>query len=375
MKTRIKQLVLILITLFIFSACNNAGKVKDIIKIGVIAPLTGEAESFGKSMKSGIQLLIDSLNLNGGINGKKIELIIEDDKLSPKDGVNAFNKLVNIDKVQAIIGSAASSISLALLPKANENKIVMISSISTADDLKGTAGDYFFRVVPPNYKQGKTAVKFITEDLKKDKIAILYANDDYGISFSKSFENSLKEKNIEILFKNSYNAGTKDFKNLLFQIKKFNPQVVLLAGIIPETALILRQAKEINLSCIFISGDGSYSPELINIAGKAANDSYYTLMKLPNDTVKMFSKFKKQYQTKFGYEPDLWAAYSFDATLALIFAIETSKKYDGETIKNALFNISVTGVTGLLKFDDYGEIKRDYSIFVVKEGEFRLLKN
>lgn len=375
MKTIVKYYILIIITVLIISSCNNDRKDKNVIKIGVIAPLTGEAESFGKSMKNGVLLLIDSLNLNGGVNGRKIELIIEDDKLSSKEGVNAFNKLVNVDKVQAIIGSAASSISLALLPKANDNKIVMISSISTADDLKGNANDYFFRVVPSNYMQGLTAVNFIVEDLKMDKIAVLYANDDYGISFENSIEKNLKAKQINLVYKNTYNPGTKDFKNLLMQSKKMNPQVVLLAGIIPETAIIQRQAKELNLNCIFISGDGSYSPDLFKIGGSAVEGSYYTAMTLPNDTIASFAHFAVDYVSKFNEKPNLWAAYSYDAALALVTAIKNAERYDGTLIKNALFNVDIEGVTGKIFFDEFGEIQRNYSLYVAKNGEFILLKN
>lgn len=369
-----KQLTFLLLTLFLFTACNNAKKGKDVIKIGVIAPLTGEAESFGKSMKNGILLLQDSINNKGGVNGQNLQFIFEDDKLSAKDGVNSFNKLVNIDKVQSIIGSAASSISLALLPKVNDYKIVMISSISTADDLKGKENDYFFRVVPPNYKQGFTAVKFIIEDLKLDKIAILNANDDYGISYANSIENNLKEKGITLVYKNSYNAGTKDFKNLLMQIKKTNPQVVILAGIIPETAIIQRQAKEANLNCVFISGDGSYSPDLFKIGGSAVEGSYYTVMTMPDDTSAIYASFVKAYNTKFNEKPDMWAAYSYDAALALITAIKKSKEYNGTLIKNELYNIDIEGVTGRITFDKFGEVQRNYSLFLENNGEFILYK-
>lgn len=374
MGTKIKQLAFVLLALIFFTACNNAKKDKDVIKIGVIAPLTGEAESFGKSMKNGILLLQDSINNNGGINGKPIQFIFEDDKLSAKDGVNSFNKLVNIDKVQAIIGSAASSISLALLPMANKNNIVMISSISTADDLKGEEGDYFFRVVPPNYKQGLTAVNFIVEDLKIDKIALVYANDDYGISFANSIENNLQDKKINLVNKNVYNPGTKDFKNILTQIKKTSPQVVIVAGIIPETAIIQRQAKETNLNCVFISGDGSYSPDLFKIGGSAVDGSYYTTMTLPDDTVSTFAHFVKEFNSKFNENPDMWAAYSFDAALTLITAIKNSERYDGTLIKNALFNLKIEGVTGRISFDKFGEIQREYSIFIAKNGDFKLFK-
>lgn len=367
-----KQLTLVLLTLFFFAACNHAKK--DVIKIGVIAPLTGEAESFGKSMKNGILLLQDSINNDGGINNQKLQFLFEDDKLSAKEGVNAFNKLVNIDKVQSIIGSAASSISMALLPIANENKIVMISSISTTDDLKGEAGDYFFRVVPPNYKQGLTAVNFIVENLNFDKIALIYANDDYGISFANSIEKNLQDKKIELVNKSIYNPGTIDFKNILTQIKKTNPQIIILAGIIPETAIIQRQAKEINLNCLFISGDGSYSPDLFKIGGSAVEGSYYTAMTLPEDTIATFAHFVKAYNSKFNEKPDLWAAYSFDAALALITAIKNSTEYNGTLIKSALFNANIEGVTGRITFDKFGEIQRDYSIFVANNGEFKLFR-
>jgi branched-chain amino acid transport system substrate-binding protein len=374
MKTRVKQLALGLLVLLFLTSCNSVNQDKEVIKIGVIAPLTGAAESFGKSMQNGILLLKDSVNSNGGILGHSIDFIFEDDKLSAKDGVNAFNKLVNIDKTQAIIGSAASGISLALLPLANTNKIVMISSISTADDLKGDEGDYFFRVVPPNYKQGQTAVKFIIEDLNFEKIALVYANDDYGLSFAESIEQNLQNAKVSLVYKNAYNPGITDFKNILTQIKKTSPEVVIIAGIIPETAIIQRQAKEINLNCVFISGDGSYSPDLFKLGGSAVDGSYYTTMTLPEDTVTSFASFVRAYNSKYDEKPDMWAAYSFDAALTLISAIKEAEQYEGTKIKEALYKADIPGVTGRITFDVFGEIEREYSIFEAKEGEFTLLK-
>lgn len=359
-----------ILTMLILYGC---GKSDENIKIGVIGPFTGEGATYGLAMKRGVDLAIEEVNEMGGILEKKIVAIYEDDKLSSKDGINAINKLINSDKVQAIVGSAASRVTLAIAPFAENSKVVLISSISTADTIK-YAGDYIFRNVPPNLQQGITAAKFVFNILNKHNAAVFYKNDDYGISLANAFIDEFKKLGGTVLLVENYLPNIKNYREQLLRIRAVKPDVVFFPGNYEESGIILRQAREANINSVFIGGDGSYSPELIKIAGKSAEDSYYTLMSLPPDTSKLFSDFRDRYVQKYGEEPDVYSVYSYDVAKVLIQAIKSAGVYEGEQIKNALYKISYEGVTGISEFDEYGEVERDYSIYTVKDGEFVLFK-
>lgn len=371
-KILISSFVLILtVSLIFIQTCGK--KQENIIRIGVIGPMTGEGATYGAAMKRGIDLAMENVNNNNGINGKFLKAIYEDSKLKPKDALNGLSKLINFDKVQVVIGAAASSVTLQLVPKAIEAKVILFSSISTADDLKN-AGEYFFRNVPPNRVQGETAAKFTVENFRAENAAIFYANDDYGISISKAFEETFKDLNKKIVYSESYTPGSKNFRDQLIQIKNSKPNVVFFPGILPESGIILRQARELDMKSIFIGGDGSYSPQLINIAGKAAENSYYTLMALPPESSSQYSEFKMKYVEKYKKDPDVYSVYAFDAAMVIFKAIEKAKEYKGEKIKDELFKIKYNGVAGIIEFDKFGEVKKDYSIYKVENGDFRLYK-
>ncbi|MFH0734646.1 MAG: ABC transporter substrate-binding protein [bacterium] len=374
---RTKILILLIILAFttsiiLFNGCVKKGE--NAIKIGVVAPLTGEGATYGLAMKRGVDLAIDEVNKAGGILNSKITAIYEDDKLNSKEGINAINKLIKFDKVQVIIGSAASRVTLAIAPFAEKSKVVLMSSISTADTIK-YSGDYIFRNVPPNLQQGITAAKFAFKVLMKKTAVIFYKNDDYGISLANSFIDEYKNLGGKILFVDNYSPNLKNYRNQLQKIKSKNPEVVFFPGNYEESGIILKQAREINLNASFIGGDGSYSPELLKLAGKSAENTYYTLMALPQDTSKFYVEFKKKYLIKYKEEPDVYSVYSYDVAKILFEAITKVGNYDGEMIKNELYKINYYGVTGNIKFDEYGEVHKAYSIYIVKNGQFSLYMN
>jgi branched-chain amino acid transport system substrate-binding protein len=369
LKTAIFPIILFIVSLLL----GNCSKNPNIINIGVVGPFTGEGATYGSAMKRGIELALDEVNSKGGILNKKVIATYEDDRLTQKDGINAINKLINADNVQAIIGSAASKVTLAIAPFAEKAHVVLISSISTADTIK-YSGDYIFRDVPPNKQQGITAAKFVYNDLDKTNVAVFYKNDDYGASLSSAFISAFKELGGKILVVDSYSPDATDFRDQLIKIKSKKPDVIFFPGNYQESGIILRQGKELRIKSIFVGGDGSYSPELIKIAGVAADGSYYTLMSLPPDTAKSFLKFKAAYYKKYNETPDVYSVYSYDAAMVIFKAIEKAGEYEGEKIKDELYKINYQGVTGDLKFDNYGEVNKDYSVYLVRNGSFVLFK-
>ena len=251
---------------------------------------------------------------------------------------------------------------------------MLFSASSTADALKD-AGDYFFRNVPPNARQGQSAARFAFEKLNAKTAAILYMNNDYGISLTESFDSYFRDNGGSVTITENYNPGDRDFRSQLSKINNAKPDVVFYPGHYQESGLILKQAKELGLKAPFIGGDGSYSPELISIAGNAAEGSYYTLMAMgygvaDNEIQRFMSSFSAQY----GQEPDVYSAYAFDGIKIIVNAIERGG-YSSEGIKKALYETKgFKGVTGFTSFDQSGEVDKQSYVYEVRNGDFQLVK-
>ena len=364
-------LLVILIGSIMFSfGCAKKGPKE--YKIGVVGPFTGKGATYGAAMKKGIELAIEEINAKGGINKTKLAAVYRDSKLDPKEGISSFRYLATVEKVPVVLGGAASSVSLAIAPAANELKVVLFSSISTADALKD-AGDYFFRNVPPNSNQAKTAAYFIKDYLKKSKVALLYENNDYGVNMDKVFSDFFSGIGGTVISHNSYESGQKDFRSILSKVKGGNPDIIYIPGTYQENALILRQAKTMGIGATFISGDGAYSPELIKISGDAAEGFYCTLMSMPkSDQSPEAAKFFNMYKEKYNEDVDVYSTYSYDAVNMVAQAIKDGG-YTGEGIKNGLYNIFYNGITGVTTFDKNGEVDKPYSMYTVKAGKFTLV--
>lgn len=366
-----KFLNLILFFLLIVSF-GCAKKESKLIKIGCITPLTGDGASYGKSTKQGIDMAVEEINTLGGINGNKIEIIYEDDQMKPQMGINAIQKLITVDKVSVIIGAFGSSITLAIAPIAEKNKTILFSASSTADAIKD-AGDYIFRNVPPNSKQGKDIANFCIDKLKAKTAAIFYMNNDYGISLKRTFEKAFYERGGTVVSIESYNPNDNDFRTQLSKIKIRNPEIISYPGHYKESGLILKQAKELGIKSTFIGGDGSFAPELIKIAGNAAESSFYAMMAMGfgvSDTD--INKFTERFKEKYGEEPSVYSAYAYDALMIIVEAIKRGGD-TSESIKNALYQMkNFKGVTGITTFDKFGEVDKAFYIYEVKSGEFKL---
>lgn len=329
------------------------------IKVGVVGPLTGEGATYGESMRRGFELALQ--------NEPRVKLIYEDSKLLPKDGVAGINKLISADKVQVVLGAAASGVTLAMAPIAEKNKVILFSSISTSDDLR-TSGVYVFRNVPRNEIQGITAARFLLEILGKQRIVILKKNDEYATNLSKSFGKKFQELGGTILLDDAYQPGTSDFRTMVTKIKGLQPQAVYIPGNYQEVALFLKQAYEAGLKATFIGGDGSYSPELIKLAGNAAEGSYYTLMAVRHNDY--YKNFKQRFAEKYKREPDVYDAYAYEAASIILKAIREVGN-DATRIRDYLLSHSFdSSLTGKLKFDEDGEVDREYGVVQVKGGKF-----
>lgn len=345
----------------------------NILKIGCISILSGEVATYGKETKQGLDLAIEEANRSSILGSRKIEVIYEDDQIDAKIGTQAINKLITIDKVPIIIGAFSSRVTLAIAPIAERNKTVLISASATADSIKD-AGDYIFRIVPPNKAQGATAVKFSLNKLNAKTAAVYYVNDEYGVSLAAEFKTAYESMGGKVVFYEGFGPGQKDFRSTIQKLKSIKPEMVYFPGQAGETGLILKQAKELALDVPFVGGDGSYSPDLITIAGNAAEGTYYTLMAMGfGISDDLIEQFKKNFFSKYFEEPTVYAAYAYEAG-KIVAEVLAKAEYDSESIKKELYALKdFKGVTGLTSFDTNGEVDKTFYVYVVENGKFVLV--
>jgi branched-chain amino acid transport system substrate-binding protein len=346
-------------------------KQPEVIKIGVIAPFSGDGAIYGEYAKNGIEMALSEINSADGINGVPLEIIYEDDKLDAKEGVSAFKKLVESDGVQVVIGPFTSNVALAIAPVAEEERVVLLSPSATNYKLKD-AGDYFFRVCPSDTEQGRILADFTKNDLGAKTAAILYMNTDYGVGLQEVFKKQFANLGGEIVDIESFEMGSTDMRTQLLKIKEKSPEALFMPANVAEAGTLLKQAREIGLTTKFVGGDGSYGPELIKIGGVAAEGLYNSTMGWGNP--EKAKEFKSKYKDIYGEEPGTYSALFYEALWVLADAMKL-KGTTSEEIKEGLYNINgFEGPTGLTKFDLNGEVQKPYDIYVVKKGKFVLYK-
>lgn len=328
------------------------------IKVGAIIPLTGDVATYGVSLKKGFDLA--AAEFNG-----KVEVVYEDSKANPKDGITAMQKLLG-QGVKHFFGDATSGVSLALAPLANQNQAILMIDIATSDDLTN-AGPYVFRNCPPNRKQAEAAADFIKNELKGTKVAVLSKANPYAANLASQFRLDAGARSLEIVLDDQYDPSVRDFSILIEKLKKAKPQAVFIPGNYEETASILRKARELGFSAPFIGTDGAYSPKLIELAGQAAEGFYLTMLGVDRSTP-FYQRFASSYAAKYSGQPDVFTAYGYEGA-KILFQVVTSGGTVTEQLKK-LESGSWDGLLGSVSFDKDGEIVRKVQVIVVRDGVF-----
>jgi branched-chain amino acid transport system substrate-binding protein len=339
------------------------------VTFGCVTSLTGEGATYGLATRRGVDLALDEINGKRPPGKPRVVVVYEDDRLDATVGRTAFQKLVSVDHVPAVLGAFGSSVTLAIAPIAEQNKVVLFSASSTADEIKN-AGKYIFRNVPTNRAQGARAAHFVRDHLHAKTAAILSMNNDYGVSLEQSFEPDFTKDGGRVVIKETYNPDAVDFRGQLTKIAAAKPDIVFYPGHYQESGLILKQARQLGITSTFVGGDGSYSPKLMEIAGPAAEGSYYTLMAMePENASPDVKRFVDAFKARYHEEPDVYAAYAYDAMMTITAAADATG-YTSDDIKNGLYSITYNGVTGETKFDADGEVAKPFAIYKVTNGRF-----
>jgi branched-chain amino acid transport system substrate-binding protein len=366
MKTLAKGLVLSLA----LALCAGSA-LADTIKIGVAGAHSGDLASYGLPSLNAAKLVVKDFNAKGGILGKQIEIVAQDDMCKPEMATNAATKLVS-EKVAVVLGHICSGATKAALPIYKEAKIVVMSPSATNPPLT-QSGEYpnFFRTIAPDDEQAKLGVRFVTEKLGKKKIAVIHDKGDYGKGYAEFAEMFVKEggKAQVVLFE-GVTQGAVDYSAVVQKIKQSGADAVMFGGYHPEASKIVAQMRKKGMTIPFISDDGVKADTFIQVAGKDAEGVYASS---PWDISKnpMNVKAEKDYVAEFQKEPGQFYAQAYSAMLTLINAIQKAGGADYDKIEKALRTDFVETPVGKIKFDKKGDAEGvGFSMFQVKGGKY-----
>ena len=362
---------IILSSAIVFTSCNKTNDNE--ILIGEYASLTGSEATFGQSSHNGLVLAVEEINSTGGILGKQVKLITEDNQGKPSETQTVVQKLINRDKVVAIIGEVASSRSKAGAPICQAAKIPMITPASTNPEVT-TIGDYIFRVCFIDPFQATVMSKFAINSMKVTKVALLVDQKNaYSTGLAENFEQIFKGMGGEITDIQKYSAGDKDFKAQLTSIKAKNPEAIFIPGYYTDVNLISIQAREIGLTCPLFGSDGWESEKLTEGKAKDALEGCYfsTHVSTENPDPKI-QEFITKYKAKYNSTPDAMAFLAYDAGLILFEAMKKAGTTEPEKVKNELAKIKdFLGVTGKITINEQRNAIKPAVILEIKGGQFK----
>ncbi|HEX9191361.1 MAG TPA: ABC transporter substrate-binding protein [Candidatus Deferrimicrobiaceae bacterium] len=326
------------------------------VKVGVLLPLTGAQAKFGEIEKKSFEMAAEEINAKGGVNGKKIELLFEDDTGKPDVGRSGVEKLISREKVPVITGGYSSSVTAAAAPVAQQFKVPFVICTGSADDITEKKYDYIFRINPPASEYPNAVGTFLQGVAKDVKTAaLLYENSAFGQSSSKSFEEDAKQLGLKIVVKEGYQAGAIDFKPILTKVKAANPDMIYMVSYVKDASLLMRQSKELRINPkMFVGGGAGFTlPEFAKSAGDAAEGVFSATLwveTLPFPGAKeYFNTFKK----KFGYETEYHGAEAYAAMYVVADALKRAKSITPKDVRDALATTDMMTAFGPVKFVSY----------------------
>jgi branched-chain amino acid transport system substrate-binding protein len=363
---------------FCFMACmflvGMAGA-QDAIKIGLLAPLTGQAAADGLSVQNSVKLAVEKVNAEGGLMGKKVELITYDDRADGKEAVALARKLIEQDKVVAVVGGSYSTPSRAMAPIFQEEKIPAVYAYAVHPDVT-KAGNFNFRNGFLGMVEGKAAAYTAVKLLKAKKIALLISDNDFGRTLAEGFKmyiDKYAKGAATITSVQAYPMQEKDFKAYLSKIKDENVDVIFSSGYYFQTGPVVKQAREMGIKAYIIGEEGADSPKFLEIAGKSAEGFVIVTNLNRDDKRAQVQNFLKTFESRYKIQPDMVGASAYDAFMIIVDGIKRAKSVKGPDIRGSIATLKdFDGLTGQIKrFTPEGEVVKDVQVQTVKDGRFR----
>ena len=350
-------------------ACQPSGGGGDKVRIGVFMSLTGDTANFGISSTNGIKMAADEVNNTGGINGKQIELLVQDDRSDASEAATIVTKFVTQDQVHAILGEVASSRSIAAAPIAQNAKVPMLTPSSTNPEVT-KKGDFIFRSCFIDPVQGAAIAQFGARSLNAKRGALMVdRKNDYSTGLEKVINDVFTRLGGQIVVTQSYQAADQDFNAQITSIKGANPDVIFVPGYYGDVGLFAKQARDKGITVPIVGGDGWDSPSLYQIGGAALNGCYFSNHYSPDDADPLVQKFVSDYKSRYGSVPDALAATAYDAARIMFDAIKRANSLDGTAIRNALAATKeFPGVTGKVTFNENRDAVKPIVMIKIQDG-------
>ncbi|HXD34750.1 MAG TPA: ABC transporter substrate-binding protein [Pyrinomonadaceae bacterium] len=341
------------------------------ILVGFYGDLTGRTSNFGQSSKNGVLMAVDEINHGGGINGRVVQLLSEDDEGRPEKAATVVTKLIDQDRVIALVGEITSGNTLAAAPKAQTSKVPMISPAATTPAVTGV-GDYIFRVCFIDPFQGEVMARFAANTLKAKSAAIMLDfNSPYSRGLTQFFEKSFNELGGQVINKQSYTQGDRDYKGQLTAIRANNPDVIYVPGYYGEVGVIAKQAQQLGIKAPLLGGDGWDAAQLWELGGSSLNGDFISNHYSVDDPSPAIQKFVSEYKARFGLAPDALAALSYDAMKVLGEAIKRAGTTSGPELRDAIARTeNFKGVTGSITLDQNRNAVKPAVVLKLQDGKY-----
>ncbi len=347
---------------------GETGSEGDVLKIGNVGPLTGEMAAYGTNVLRGIEVAVEEANATGELGDITLKLIAEDTVGDTTAAANAFSKLIDIDKVDVIIGAVLSGETATGGPLVMEAGVPTISPSSTAVDLTKN-NPYLFRNCLSDEVQAVQLAEYAVAEMGLKKFAIFYTNNDYGKSLKEAFETKAN-KLAEVVAVEVFMDKDENFKSQLTSIKEKDPDCLYIAGYYTEAAKIAQQARELGMDIQLLGADGLCNDVLLEIGQEAVEGVYATSGFYPDDPTPAVQNFVTAYREKYGEDPDMFAAQAYDAALIVFNAIKTKGATSEEIREGLAATQDFPGITGKTSIDDEGDTIKDVLILKVEGGKF-----
>jgi len=342
------------------------------IVIPVVADLTGPIALYGKWAVDGVTMAVEDVNAKGGINGRKLRLVVEDGQSVPQAGVSAFQKLLSVYHPAVIIIATNTSTVMACAPIANERQVVLFTPIASGPNVT-QAGDFVFRNRVSGYYEASEMARVAAERFRLKRVALAVINNEAGPGYIEAFRRVFQSKGGTVAVSVLLDPGKTDYRTQVLRVRESNPDGVFLALTVKEAAIFIKQSREIGFRPKWLSMTTIQSDELFKIAGEAVEGLVF-VAEGGDETNQKYREFAARYEKRFGSMPSMNAMNGYDA-VHLLAPLIAKTNGDGKTIRDALYRTrDYQGVGGVLSFDENGDAYKPLTLMVARAGRFQRLE-
>jgi len=354
---------------FFSSALGSAGE--RVFKIGISTALTGPGAAFGRSNREGAELAVEEINEKGGVDGIRLGTFILDDRMTPAEGVSIAQRLITSEKVSVLFTTQVSSVTMAVLPVALQNRVPLIVTGATSDMITQQGNQYVFQTCPNNSDTIMRQVGYIAKaSPRPQSAAILYINSDFGVNMVDVIGKYLEREKIKLSVSLSYIINSVEFYSELTTIKSVDPDVLFIFGEYTENALAVRQARELGIRARITGTNSWVVPEFLTIAGPAAEGASYPSFFEPTLETPKAKQFVAAYRAKYRRDPDWMAASVYDAVYLMADAARRAKSTEASALRDALAKTKgLEGASGVTTFDEHNKSQRQVYITEIQRGK------